>query len=361
MKEREDRRKETFRKNWKKRMAGCSLLALCLSISSGLSGCGLSSGTGAVSGTLAQPGQELQETPKEEKDLEFSRRFYLTSPDHLQLVTAEELEDWETSGTEKKELEEGKTSWGIVLAEFPREQVTMYGYLDPERLFQGVMIQCGDSVSYFPELVYMSDSHQMPDAVSDGSGSMFTVSFHAETGKDRKRDSLWVFLRSESGTMTADCFEEEDYLSQMANRFSLSFQKGEPEGTLLRQDGQALGKADLSWAKDAEITGLNISDRVCFEPGNPARLETEIGISAEGRKPYYGDDLAVTAPIEIVVRTYEDGSRGAEFLIGEVEPLTEEGLAEEREETGKIKDEAGEIKEEAEKGAGKTEEQGHSE
>ena len=209
MKEREDRRKETFRKNWKKRMAGCSLLALCLSISSGLSGCGLSSGTGAVSGTLAQPGQELQETPKEEKDLEFSRRFYLTSPDHLQLVTAEELEDWETSGTEKKELEEGKTSWGIVLAEFPREQVTMYGYLDPERPFQGVMIQCGDSVSYFPELVYMSDSHQMPDAVSDGSGSMFTVSFHAETGKDRKRDSLWVFLRSESGTMTADCFEPD--------------------------------------------------------------------------------------------------------------------------------------------------------
>ena len=269
--------------------------------------------------------------------------------------------NWETSGTEKKELEEGKTSWGIVLAEFPREQVTMYGYLDPERPFQGVMIQCGDSVSYFPELVYMSDSHQMPDAVSDGSGSMFTVSFHAETGKDRKRDSLWVFLRSESGTMTADCFEEEDYLSQMANRFSLSFQKGEPEGTLLRQDGQALGKADLSWAKDAEITGLNISDRVCFKPGNPARLETEIGISAEGRKPYYGDELAVTAPTEIVVRTYEDGSRGAEFLIGEVEPLTEESLAEEREETGKIKDEAGEIKEEAEKGAGKTEEQGHSE
>ena len=41
--------------------------------------------------------------------------------------------------------------------------------------------------------------------------------------------------------------------------------------------------------------------------------------------------------------------------------MTEEGLAEEREETGKIKDEAGEIKEEAEKGAGKTEEQGHSE
>ena len=36
-------------------------------------------------------------------------------------------------------------------------------------------------------------------------------------------------------------------------------------------------------------------------------------------------------------------------------------MAEEREETGKIKDEAGEIKEEAEKGAGKTEEQGHSE
>ena len=102
-------------------------------------------------------------------------------------------------------------------------------------------------------------------------------------------------------------------------------------------------------------------DRVCFKPGNPARLETEIGISAEGRKPYYGDELAVTAPIEIVVRTYEDGSRGAEFLIGEVEPLTEESLAEEREETGKIKDEAGEIKEEAEKGAGKTEEQGHSE
>lgn len=337
-------------------MTGCALSALCLAISSVLSGCGSSRGTDAVSGTLAQPGQKLQETKKEEKDLEFSRRFYLTSPDHLQLLTAEELEDWETSGTEEKALEEGKTGWGIVLADFPKEDVTMYGYLDPEKPFQGVLIQCGDSVSYFPELVYMSDSHQMPDAVSDSSGSMLTVSFHTETGKDRNRDSLWVFLRSESGTVTADCFEEEDYLSQMANRFSLSFQKGETEGTLLGQDGQALGKADLSWAKDDEITGLNIVDRVHFEPGNPARLEAEIGISAEGRKPYYGDGLAVTAPIEIMVRTYEDGSRGAEFLIGEVESRTEE-----REEAGNLQDDAGKIKEEAEKGEGKPEEQGHSE
>lgn len=355
MKERKDKRKGNFRKNWKKRMTGCALSALCLAISSGLSGCGISRGTDAVSGTLAQPGQE---TKKEEKDLEFSRRFYLTSPDHLQLLTAEELEDWETSGTEERALEKGKTGWGIVLADFPKEDVTMYGYLDPEKPFQGVLIQCGDSVSYFPELVYMSDSHQMPDAVSDSSGSMFTVSFHTETGKDRNRDSLWVFLRSESGTVTADCFEEEDYLSQMANRFSLSFQKGETEGTLLGQDGQVLGKADLSWAKDADITGLNIVDRVRFEPGNPARLEAEIGISAEGRKPYYGDSLAVTAPIEIMVRTYEDGSRGAEFLIGEVESRTEE-----REETGNMQDDAGKIKEEAEKGKGegKPEEQGHSE
>lgn len=337
-------------------MTECALLVLCLSVSSGLSGCTNSRRTDAVSENLAQPGQELQKTKKEEKDLEFRRRFYLTSPEHLQLLTAEELEEWETSGTDGKALEEGKTGWGIVLADFPREEVTIYGYLEPERPFQGVLIQCGDSLSYFPELVYMSDSHQMPDAVSDSSGSMFTVSFHTEMGEDRNRDSLWVFLRSESGTMTADCFEEEDYLSQMSNRFSLSFQKGEPEGTLLGQDGQALGKADLSWAKNAEITGLNIVDRVRFEPGNPARLEAEIGISAEGRKPYYGDGLAVTAPIEITVRTYEDGSRGAEFLIGQVEPRTEE-----REEAEKIQDETGKINEEAEKGTGRSEEQGYSE
>lgn len=66
----------------------------------------------------------------------------------------------------------------------------------------------------------------------------------------------------------------------------------------------------------------------------------------------------MTAPIEIVVRTYEDGSRGAEFLIGEVEPLTEEGLAEEREETGKIKDEAGEIKKRQRRGQEKQKNRG---
>ena len=98
------------------------------------------------------------------------------------------------SGTEKKELEEGKTSWGIVLAEFPREQVTMYGYLDPERPFQGVMIQCGDSVSYFPELVYMSDSHQMPDdSVRRQRIDVYRVLSRGDGKRQKERFTLGVF------------------------------------------------------------------------------------------------------------------------------------------------------------------------
>lgn len=308
----------------KKKKARVILLALCLAAASGLAGCNISPRTAVLTENPVLPEEEVQKSETNEKELEFRQRFYLASPDNLQLVTMEELKDWENSGKPEKELQEGKTGWGMVLAEFPGEQITMYGYLDEEMPFQGVIIRCGDSVSYFPELVYLSDSYQMPDAVSDSSGSLLTVSFHAGTGEKRDRDLLCVFLKSESGTMTADFFTEEDYLSQMANRFSLSFKKGESEGTLLRQDGKDLGKADLSWARDAEITGLKVSERVHFKPGNPAQLEAEVGITAEGKKPCYGDGLTVTAPIEILVRAYENGSRGVEFLIGEVEQKTEQ-------------------------------------
>ena len=311
--------------------AGVSLLALWVMASAGLAGCSVSHRTAELSADLTQPGQEVQEAKTEEEELDFRCRFYAASPDNLQLLTAEELEKWEESEKREEELREGKSGWGTVLADFPDLQVTMYGYLDPEKPFQGVMIRCGDSVSYFPEIVYMSDSCQMPDVEPDSSGSMFTVSFHSETGTKRSRDLLCVFFKSESGTMTADFFTEEDYLSQMGNRFSLSIQKGEQKGTLIRQDGKELGQADLSWAGEEEITGLNVADRVHITLESPVQMDVEIGITANGKEPRYKEGLTVTAPIEILICTYEDGSRGAEFLVGEVEQKAEETEAEEKE------------------------------
>ena len=141
--------------------------------------------------------------------------------------------------------------------------------------------------------------------------------------------------------MTADFFTEEDYLSQMENRFSLSFQKGEQTGTLIRQDGKELRQADLSWAGEGQITGLNVADRVHFTPGSPVQMDVEIGITAEGGEPRYEEGLTVTAPIEILIRTYGDGSRGAEFLVGEVEQKAEETEAEETEEGAADREERG--------------------
>ena len=118
--------------------------------------------------------------------------------------------------------------------------------------------------------------------------------------------------------MTCQEFTAEDFLGQMENRFSLSYQPGENSGKLVGQDGRLIGEVDLSWTDGAAITGLNVINRVRFIPGSTVWAEVEIGITAEGRAPYYGENLVVTAPVELKSQSYGNGTKKVSFLIGEV-------------------------------------------
>lgn len=53
-------------------------------------------------------------------------------------------------------------------------------------------------------------------------------------------------------------------------------------------------------------------------PAARSGQEVEIGITAEGRAPYYGENLVVTAPVELNSQSYGNGTKKVSFLIGEV-------------------------------------------
>lgn len=254
-------------------------------------------------------GGESEPIATDDADLRFRERFYALSPDSLEVTDAE---------TAEKAASEGREGLGILLAEFPQEDISVYGYVDAEKPWQGVMIRCGDNVSYFPDIVYLSESREMPEIYADSSNSLIIASFHAGAGEEKKRDTLYAFLKSPAGTMTCQEFTAEDFLGQMENRFSLSYQPGENSGKLVGQDGRLIGEVDLSWADGAAVTGLNVINRVRFIPGSTVWAEVEIGITAEGRAPYYGENLVVTAPVELNSQSYGNGTKKVSFLIGEV-------------------------------------------
>lgn len=284
-------------------------------------------GTGwAVKGVSCALAQKLQDADTAENgkkepsatddaDLRFRERFYALSPDSLEVTDAR---------TAEKAASEGRERQGILLAEFPQDEISVYGYMDPERPRQGVMIRYGDNVSYFPDIVYLAEDGEMPEIYTDSSQSLMIASFHAGAGEEKKRDTLYAFLKSPAGTMTGQEFTAEDFLGQMENRFSLSYQPGQNSGKLVGQDGRLIGEVDLSWADGAAITGLNVIDRVRFIPGSTVWAEVEIGVTAQGRSPYYGEHLVVTAPVELKSESYGNGTKKVSFLVGEVRKKTEE-------------------------------------
>lgn len=289
--------------------ARACLFALCiLGLAAGVSGCGIRGEAGVIAQGAPQTGAAGQEE-KDGADYGFRERFYALSPDSLEILELDEA---------KEAVEQERYGWGLVLAEFPEDDTAFYGYMDGEKPRQGVMIRCGDNVSYFPDIVYMSEEMELPDIYLDRGRSLMVASFHAESGRSRERDTLYAFSKSAAGTVTGEPFRTEDYLGQMENRFSLSYQPGEDTGKLVGQNGEMIAGVDLSWAGGAAITGLNVVDRVRFTAGNPAKLQVEIGITAEGRAPYYGENITVTAPVELVCRSYGDGLKKVSFLIGEV-------------------------------------------
>ena len=99
-------------------------------------------------------GGESEPIATDDADLRFRERFYALSPDSLEVTDAE---------TAEKAASEGGEGLGILLAEFPQDDISVYGYVDAEKPWQGVMIRCGDNVSYFPDIVYLSESREMPE------------------------------------------------------------------------------------------------------------------------------------------------------------------------------------------------------
>lgn len=286
------------------------LLAFCvLGLAAAAGGCAEKGVSHVLAQKLEKPKEEAVREPDvtDDADLRFRERFYALSPDSLKIMEPKAAGDAASQG------EEG---CGVALGEFPQEGVFLYGYMDPEKPRQGVMIQYGDNVSYFPDIVYMPESFTMPDIYADS--SMITASFHTGGQGENERDRLFVFFRNQSGTVSGQEFTAEDFLGQIENRFSLSYETGENKGKLVGQDGKLIAEVDLSWADGAAVTGLNVTDRLHFIPGKPITAEVEIGIVAEGQAPYYGEHITVTAPVEVRSENYENGTEAVSFLVGEV-------------------------------------------
>lgn len=108
-----------------------------------------------------------------------------------------------------EELSESEEQYGVVLLSEEEESgLTLYGYLEPERLYEGVyIIDEKNVVNAFPSIVYLTEAGLPPTMQWEEEEKLLEITVYGGEG-DQTSGTVYTFKRQDSGLLVS--MDEDD-------------------------------------------------------------------------------------------------------------------------------------------------------
>ncbi|WP_343247179.1 M56 family metallopeptidase [Diplocloster hominis] len=211
--------------------------------------------------------------------------------DRLNAVTVQQLDQIQKTydGSETEEV--------IILAELPEDQITLYGYNDTEYSDRGILIRNGEEISRF-DIEYGTSPRALPPEIYwDSVKEQLQMKILGASGTGLNIWNLYIFEKSQDGSLIKTMFQPEDYTSQLEQKISYTYDPDQQSVTLYTQE-HILRNLDTSWAGEP-VMDIYWGTIVDFELGETIHMlftpALQIG---DWAAPQYAEDADLTAAVE---------------------------------------------------------------
>lgn len=232
--------------------------------------------------------------------------------------------DWEEVKADPKRF--GDSGWeeGVVLlAEFPEDELYVYGYNDEDYQYQGIIYEQRGERG-IRNIAYTTSQHQEPEIYWSSEKRLLQMALPVYTGNGVNAEALYVFEATESGYMAGGApFVLENYRGLLTIRMDYIFEN-EVLTLIDTKYDKELFQVDLSEMLDhaeaetrnRNVTGISIGYMVDFVLGDEIVMYVIPGYKLEGMEEniYYEHMPMLKTSI-----TYElsDMNTGGTYEIGE--------------------------------------------
>ena len=200
----------------------------------------------------------------------------------------------------------------LCIAEIPDEGIKLYGYNDAEWSGQGVAIEMGEDVNYF-DWVYTSTRCLLPECYWDREKRQLQVALNSYAGTGVAAQALHVLQHYDTGTLSDNAFEINDYQDILEERIHFRF---EPEtGLLTLFDTSSQNELASVTVEEGTVTDLELGNISRFLLGEKILLQLDPGYCVEGGAiAEYPEDMP-QLEAEVLM---EDRNGEIAFSLGEI-------------------------------------------
>lgn len=221
-------------------------------------------------------------------------------------------------------LVDGPGAWEdvICIAEIPEEKIRLYGYNDAEVRGQGVTIEFGEDWNFF-DWIYTTTRCIMPECYWNGTDRQLQVALNVYTGTGAAAQELHVLQYHDTGTLTDNALEINDYEDMLFERIHFRFEEETGLLTLFDADnGKDLASVTV---EDGVVEGLELGWISRFLLGDQIVLQLDPGYFVEdGVIAEYPEDMPKLEADLIL--GYKGGGEEITFSLGEIRvSASEEG------------------------------------
>lgn len=195
----------------------------------------------------------------------------------------------------------------FILAELPREDITLYGMKEEDGIYRNVAIRSGETVNYYPWSFYVGSHDTVMSYLDyDGDGvKELAVLLYYGNGTAFSVDQLFMLEEVRPGYFEAIQFKRDDYVAQVENIVSYRVNEENKTITLFRDETE-LQNVDISWLKENEkVKNIHYGDIVRFDLTHGIVMGISPGMQINDRGPL---EYTGVSELEATVEYRSDGT-----------------------------------------------------